>query len=307
MIEAIMAVALTAVILSIFSASVSTMVFLRRSNAAIQASNLVREELDALRSLPFAELLARTNGHFLNLPIQRGDWETQAVAGAPSGANALALDTAETAVISETGLLIPGNYRSDFDLTAKVLAQTDSPTGWGAGVAFRYRDAENHYRFRFASGGIALDRVLQGTATTLWSQSAVYSKDTWYTLRVVATGQSFELYRNGTLLTTHVDPTFTKGDLALISLSGAHIHADDVSVTEDAVTTAWDFDADAVDVIPSEWERFSYASLPSGDGTLTIAPHLAQTTISQATVTVTWEDSGHDKSMSGTTLISRWQ
>lgn len=304
LLEAIMAIGLTAVILSIFAATTSTSVFLRKAGYSIQASNFVREELDALRTLPFSELATRTNGNFLGLSLTRGAWQAKVTTAPPSGTKVLALDTAVAAKVSETGLaVIPGNYRDDFDVTAKFLVQTTSPSGWGTGIAFRYRDAENHYRFRFTSGGIALDEVYHGTTSTIWSQSATYSTNTWYTLRVAATGTSIQLYRNGTLLTTQTDTTYVTGDLALIALSNALVHVDDVSVTEYAATTSWNFDAETTGKTPVAWQRFAYADLPSGAGTLTISDYLSQTTIKQVTVTVTWTDTGFAKSMTGTTLI----
>lgn len=303
-----MAIALTAVILSIFTATVSTTVFLRRSNYSVQASNFVREALDALRSLPFSELVTQKDGSFLGLAITRGGWMTQAVSVAPSAPNALALNTAASAKMTETGLaVVPGSYHDDFDFSAKIQVQKGSPIGWGAGIAFRYRDAANHYRFRFTSGGVALDKIHHGTKTTVWSQNTAYSTGTWYTLRVVASGTSISLYKNGTLLTTQTETAFAKGDLAIMGISNALLYADDVSLTERSITTAWNFDADAVGSMPLAWQRFNYADLPWGDGTLTISPYLAQTSVVQATATVTWIENGITKSSSGTTLISRWQ
>lgn len=306
LLESIIAIALLAIILSLFTATTSTTVFMRRAGDAVQASLFVREELEALRALTFPELLNRTNGRLLGLTFQRGDWEVQAVTAPPSGTKALVLDAAVTALVNETGLaVLPGDYRGDFDMTAKIRVQAASPSGWGAGIAFRYVDAENHYRFRFSAGGIALDEVRQGTATTLWSQSTAHSTNVWYTLRVVATDDSFALYRNGSLLSTQIDGTITKGDLAIQALSGALLHADDVSVTESAVTTDWDFDADAEETLPADWRRLSYSDLPNGAATLTIADYLSQTTVKQVTVTVTWTDSGDTRTSTGTTLISQ--
>lgn len=307
LLEALIAIGLTAVILAIFTAVASTSIFLRRSGYSIQASNFVREELDALRVLPFTELINRTNGNFLGLSLTRGPWQVKQVAGTPSSPNALTLSTAiSPALVTETGLaVIPGNYHKDVDFTAKFLVQTASPSGWGTGIAFHYRDAENHYRFRFASGGIALDKVYHGTTTTLWSQSATYSTNTWYTLRLVTSGTSISMYKNGTLLTTTTDSTFSTGDIALQTLSNAIIYIDDVSIAENSVTTSWSFDSDAVGSMPTIWQRFIYEDLPSGGGTLTIANYLSQTTLKQITATVTWSDAGFSKSMTGSTLISQ--
>lgn len=306
LVEALMTIGLTAVILAFFAGVTSTSIFLRKSGYAIQASNFVREELDAVRALPFAELLNRTNGVFLGLSLTRGPWRVKAVASPPSGAQVLALDTAATALNSETGLaIVPGNYRKDIDFTAKFDVQTTSPSGWGTGIAFDYRDSENHYRYRFTNGGIALDKVVHGTVTTLWSQSATYDTGTWYTLRLVTTGTSIALYKNGTLLTTVTDSTFSTGDVALMALSGALIYVDDVSVTENSVTTTWNFDGDAAGTMPTAWQRFVYEDLPSGTGTLTISDYLGQSTVKKVDVTVSWSDTGFSKTLTGSTIIAQ--
>lgn len=306
LLEAIIAIAFTAIILSVFAAMLTSVTFLRRTGNYVQAANFVQEELDALRSLPFSSLANRTNGAFLGLPVARGPWKAKTVAGAPSGAKALAMETAQTASVQETGLaVLPGNYRDDFTFVAKVNALAASPGGWGAGVAFRYRDAENHYRFRFASGGIAFDRVSGGTVTTVWSQSVSHSTGTWYALEVVASGTGFTIKKDGVTLATVTDAAFPAGDLALLTLNGALTYADDVSVTDASGTSSWNFDSIADGVYPSDWQRMSYADLPSGTGMLTIANYLGQTTIKQTTVTVTWSDAGATKTASGTTLIAQ--
>ncbi|MEY4723815.1 MAG: hypothetical protein RLZZ324_1328 [Candidatus Parcubacteria bacterium] len=305
--EALVAIGLTAVVLSVFTATTATSVFLRKSGYSIQASNFVREEIDALRVLPYTELIDRTNGSFLGLSLTRGTWQAKVVSGTPSGTQALALITpATTSLVSETGLaVVPSNYHADFDFTAKFNVLASSPAGWGTGIAFHYRDAENHYRFRFSSGGVALDKVYHGTATTLWTQSATYNTGTWYTLRIVTSGTSISLYKNGTLLTTQTDSTFTTGDIALQTLSNALVYVDDVSLTELSATTTWNFDADTAGAMPTSWQRFVYEDLPSGAGTVTIAGYNGQTDIKKVDVTVTWNDTGFTKTMTGSTLIAK--
>ncbi len=304
--EALVTIGLTAMLLAVFTAMLATTVFLRRAQYGLQAANFIQEELDTLRTLRFDDLLTRTDGAFLGVPMTRGPWKVKADATAPSGANAYAMETAQTALNEETGLAVmPGNYRDDFIFIAKVKVLSSPPSGWGAGIAFRYRDAENHYRFRFSSGGIALDKVSQGTKTTLWSQSATYNADTWYTLEVDAVGANLTLKKNGTTLTTVIDGTFATGDLALLALNGAKVRADDVSVTFNAATATWNFDGDAADSVPKDWQRMSVVDLPSGQGTLTIANYLGDANIKKITAKVQWTDLGVTRSASSITLIAR--
>ncbi len=304
--EAIVTVLMAAVILTVFSSTISASYLLRKSTYAIQAGNFLREEIDSLRTLSFTELINRTNGAFLGLSLTRGPWKVKTVTSPPSGTRALAMETAQTALVSETGLaVIPGNYHADMDLTAKFDVLSSSPSGWGAGLVFDYRDSENHYRYRYSSGGLALDKVYHGTVTTLWSQSATYSAGTWYTLRVVTSGTGISLYKNGTLQTTVTDSTFSTGDAGLQTLSGALIYVDDVSITESGTATSWNFDSDTVGSMPTDWQRFVYFDLPSGVGTLTIADYLGVSTIKQVTATVTWTEGGVSKSVSGNSLIAQ--
>lgn len=298
--ETLATIALAAMLLAVYLTILSGMFFMRKTQYDMQAANLIQEELEVLRALPYAELLNRTDGDFLGIPIQRGDWKVETVASAK------ALDIGETqvATIEETGLaIVPGNYREDFTMSAKARVSSSSPAGWGGGIVFRYRDAENHYRFRFASGGIALDKIYQGTKTTVWSQGETYSEDVWYTLEVIASGDSFTLKRDEVTLTTQTDATFTTGDLGLIALSGGLTAFDDVSVTEGATTT-WDFESDDTGNIPDEWVRRSFADFPGGTGEITIGDYLDDADIKQVTVTITWKDGLFTKTRTGMTLIT---
>lgn len=305
LVETMVTIGIVAMLLGVYASVLFSVTALRRAQYSVQAWTFAQEELETLRALPFGQLSNRTNGYFIGQTVARGAWKTATGNSPPSGTQSLSLATAKTAVVEETGLVaLPGNYRDDFTFSAKINALTGSPVGWGTGLAFRYRDAENHYRFRFSAGGIAFDRVLAGTKTTLWSQSATYSPGTWYTLEVVAVGDAFTIKKNGLTLTTVSDANLLRGDLALIALNGVLTNFDDVAVTEDAVTSTWNFDADALGALPAIWQRLSYADLPNGTGTLTIADYLGQTTIKQATVSIGWADVG-THAISASTLISK--
>jgi type II secretory pathway pseudopilin PulG len=306
LLEAIVAIMITVVIFAVFSATISAAYLLRKSTYVTQASNFIREELDSLRTLPYTELLNRTNGNFLGISLTRGDWLEVTAVNPPSGSRVLTLQAAQPALTHETGLLvIPGNYHTDMDLVAKINVSSASPAGWGSGIAFDYRDSENHYRYRITSGGIALDKVVHDTVTTLWSHSAAYATNTWYTLEVVTSGTSITLKLNGTAMTTLTDSTFSVGDAAIMSLDGALPSVDDVSLTENGTTTSYNFESDTLGQMPTVWQRFVYVDLPNGQGTLTIADYLGMTGIKTVTATVTWTDSGVTNSVSGTTLIAQ--
>lgn len=300
LLEALVTIGLAAVILAIYSALLMGVYFLSRTEFGVQATSFVQEGLDALRTLEYDDLLDRTEGNLLGLTFTRGDWAVFD----DGGDNVLRLPIATDDLGGETGLAaLPGNYRTDFTVTADVKARNLSASGWSAGLAVRYRDSENHYRYRFAAGGIAFDEVYQGTVTTLWSQSATYNKDTWYELEVIASGDQFTLKRGGITLTTVTDDTFATGDVAIISLDGALVDANDVSVTEGSTTT-WDFESDEEGAMPDDWRRISAFSLPDGNATLTIEDYLGQADMKKATVIVSWTETALTKTATGTVVIT---
>lgn len=302
--ESLVTIALIAMLLAVYLTVLGSIFFMRRLQFNIQGANFVQEEIEVLRSLDFAELTNRTDGDFLGLPFTRGDWSVEVVDASGQG-NAMSLPTAQAALVGETGMIVvPGNFRTDFTYSAKIRADDVSPAGWDAGIGFRYRDAENHYRFRITSGGVALDKVDGGTVSTLWSQSTSLSTDTWYTLEVIANGSEFTLTRDGVTLTTHNDTTFATGDLTLMTMDDAVAAFDDVVITESSVT-AYDFSSYTTGELPSDWERLSVINLPLGAGTLTIADHLGNSEIKEVTVTASWMDGLFAKSMSGVSLIAQ--
>jgi hypothetical protein len=315
LIETVIAIALMGVMLSIFTTTLLSTVMLRRGQYHTQAANYIQEELDTLRSLPFAELLTRTNGNFLGLARQRGPWQVVTVAG--DGQNKrLKMATTPTALVHETGLaVLPGNYRTDFTLSAKIKVDSGSTAGWRAGLVFRYRDPENYYRFRFGSGGNALDKVYHGDITNLWSDNNTCSTSlpsgscwNWQTLQATVSANQITLRRNGACLNSCnpiTNATFATGDLAVISIDGAKLSADDVSVTENAATTTWNFESTAESAYPSDWQRISYLDLPSGSATLTIENYLSETALKKATATVSWNDGGNARSVTGSTVIGQ--
>lgn len=302
--ESLIAIALIAMLLAVYLTVLGSIFFMRRLQFNIQAANFIQEEIEVLRSLDFTELTNRTDGNFLGLPFTRGDWSVEVVDASGQG-NTMALPAAETALVGETGMIVvPGNYRTDFTYSAKIRVDNTSPSGWDAGIGFRYRDAENHYRFRITSGGVALDKVDDGTVTSLWSQSTSLGTDTWYTLEVIANDSEFILKRDGIILTTHNDTTYTTGDLTLMTMDGALVAFDDVTITESSTTT-YDFSAYTTGELPSDWERLSVVDLPLGTGMLTIADHLGNTEIKEVTIIVSWMDGIFTKSMTGVSLIAQ--
>lgn len=306
LIESLVSISIIAVTITAFGGVLSTVGAFKRNDFRFQAANFVREEIDALHALPYSELIDQTDGHFLGLAFTRGAWQVRNEASAPSAGRVIELtEASEPALVQETGMLIePTNYHDNFSFTAKVRTLSTSPIGWGTAIAFRYRDASNHYRFRLTSGGYALDRVQHGSITTVWSQNATINTGTWYTLTVACEGSSIQLSSNGSLLATVTDAAFVTGDIAIMSLNGSLLQADDVAVSQGGEVGSWNFDADTAGVIPLDWQRFVYFDLPGGQGSLTIADYEGHVGMKQVTVTVTWDHLNVSQSITGTTIIA---
>jgi prepilin-type N-terminal cleavage/methylation domain-containing protein len=306
LIESLVSISIIAVTLTAFGGVLSTVGAFKRNDFRFQAANFVREEIDALHALPYSELIDQTNGHFLGLAFTRGAWQVRNEVTAPSAGRVIELtEASEPALVQETGMLIePTNYHDNFAFTAKLRTLATSPAGWGTAIAFRYRDASNHYRFRLTAGGFALDRVQHGVITTVWSQNTTINTGTWYTLSIVCDGSTIKLWNGGTLLVTKVDSSFATGDIAIMSLNGSLLQADDVAVSQGGEIGSWNFNADPVGAIPLDWQRFVYFDLPGGQGALTIADYHGRVGMKQVTVTVTWNHLNVPQSITGTTIIA---
>lgn len=302
--ETVVTIGLLGILLSIFGSIFLSLRATRSTMLYRQASFYLEEALESLRTIPYSTLTARTNGEILGVSVNRGDWQTVALASAPTSPNALQLPVTEAIRGDETGLIIlPGNYRRNFTYEANVMVDNASPSGWGTALVFGYHDSENFYRLRLNENGIAIDESVNGTITTLWSQTVTHNKNTWYTLRVVGNNGAYTVSKNGATLATVNDATLEQGDLAIMSIGGAIVNADNVAVTESATTTTWDFDSTTIGTIPSEWKRYSYLDLPGGTATLSLSNFQNDSQLKLATVVVQWIENDNTHRVTGSTVI----
>ncbi len=302
--ETVVTIGLIGILLSIFSSIFLSLRATRSTMLYRQASFYLEEALESLRTIPYSTLTTRTNGAILGVSVNRGDWGAAVVAAAPTSPNALRLTAAQAARGDETGLIIlPGNYRRNFTYEASIMVENASPVGWGTALVFGYHDSENFYRLRLNANGIAVDESVNGTITTLWSQSVTHNKNTWYTLRVVGSSGAYTVSKNGSTLTTVTDATLEQGDLAIMSTGAAIVNADNVAVTESSTTTTWNFDTTTIGTIPSDWTRYSYLDLPSGTATLSLSNFQNDMQLKLATVVVQWIENNNTHRVTGSTVI----
>jgi hypothetical protein len=108
---------------------------------------------------------------------------------------------------SDFGVAILENKTwSDFVLQADVRGNEDVRE---TGIIFRYKDAGNYYRL-FISGNFTQVRIMKmvnysATYPDLWVSWTVTDPKTWYTLRVLAIGDSFKVFMDGAFLLSITD------------------------------------------------------------------------------------------------------
>lgn len=286
-IEALVSIALVGAMIISFGSLLSAVNLHKRSRGIVMATALAEETLEATRNLTSSEITNRTDAAPIGITLNRGGWEVAATSTAPSPARALAAARAETAVAGITSLLmLPADVQGDGNLKAGIMVPPGSAIGWRAGLAFRGRDIENLYRYTFGATTVSLERIQNGTATTIWSQTLPSTLGTWYILEVIATGASIELKRNGATLATVTDTTFRQGDMSLIAQGGALPWFDDVSATG---LNAESFDDEPTGSVPVGWRRLSPGDLKNGAALITIEDVFSGQTFKKITSRVSWQ------------------
>ncbi len=126
-------------------------------------------------------------------------------------------------------------HACDFTYEADVAkhAGDSAEILWPYGLVFRSDAApgqeipRNYYQFAIATSGEYTfgKRVAGGELTKIvdWTSASALSKgkDAWNRLKVVASGQEFALYANGTLLDTVTDDSFDCGRIGLVAIDSA--------------------------------------------------------------------------------------
>ena len=112
----------------------------------------------------------------------------------------------------------------------------------GAGIVWRYKDQDNYYIVRASAreNNVVLYKVENGKRTDLplKDEGRTYGKKdkvtsgAWGTLRVVATGNRFEVYHDGNKLYEVQDETFKDGGkVGLWTKADSVIYFDDLKIT----------------------------------------------------------------------------
>lgn len=304
LLEIIIVLGLLAAAIAVFSASLITTSLERKSSFQSQAASLLEEELSLLRSLPFADLTARTDTRFLGTLYNNGGWRIKNAADAPSAPNILEIATAAAPTYKTiTGLLtLPAPNTSDFTFRTK-LSRPANFTGQ-MGLIFRARDLENNYKILLEPTNLIIERELMGTKIELSRDVVNFAPDVWYTLEVRAASSTFGALLNDVPIREVTDTSLNFGQLALVAQNQTGVRFDNITLTG-ATASTWDFDTDMVGALSTAWKKFGVYDLLSGVDFLTIGNYLGQMSIKQVTARIDWRENNATSSVSSTTLIAQ--
>ncbi|CAN5594164.1 hypothetical protein BH20ACI3_BH20ACI3_40510 [soil metagenome] len=171
----------------------------------------------------------------------KGVWEVRADSTAPSQPNVLAQTSADrTSYRFPLAIADEGSFR-DLDLSVRFKS-ISGRVDQAAGLVWRLKDANNYYivRANALENNVVLYKVQNGKRTDLplKGEGRTYGKKTdvpsgqWSELRVVATGNLFEVFVNGHKLYEVEDSTFPDaGKVGLWTKADSVTHFDDLRVT----------------------------------------------------------------------------
>lgn len=341
MIDAILSLSMVTIIILIYAGLVSVHDLNRRVIFRAQAAAIADEEVNAIKRLDVSTLTDQTNGAFINVLYNAGNWGLTTdsanldgssnpcpppTSGLHCGANVLQL-SGSTGISGTSGrFLFPAGAYGDATLQASWKVFSDSPAGWGVGFLFRTQDNSNTYRLRVAATGtdldpgtsgtqnFVLDKIVGGTSAVIFSKASVtFSTNTWNSLKVVLVGSSIKTYVNGNQQDSGAltDTAFTTGPAALLGWAGVHAEVDDVQTITTA-TSRWNFEGAAV--LPAAWTRLGLNDLPDGtpktfedNGLLTIAPYpnTNSTTLKKITINIQWKQAGSSASYTTSALVGK--
>lgn len=121
---------------------------------------------------------------------------------------------------------------TDYRVTAGLLSSTDGTIG----IAARYRNPDNHYRFEIdlESEGRRLVKVVAGEETTVWSDANGFKKDDAFVATLECVGTRLSCYVNGVKACDVIDEALASGRIALFTAGNAGASFDFVRVQEAA-------------------------------------------------------------------------
>lgn len=329
MVDTVISLTVIAIMVLVYASLVNVRALNRRTQFRVQAAAIVDEQISTLKRFDISALPNQTNGPFLGMVYNAGRWAVTGNAEAGhSGPNAYEFvkPTGFGSAISGRMLYPAGSY-ADATWEFAFSIRSDSAANGAVGLFFRASDAENGYRLLIAPTGADLDSSVGGPQNWVLEQVVNGSvltprlvstnvngitTDSWHTAKVIASSTSLKTFLdgNGQDSGSVVDSSFTDGPAALVTWGNVHALFDDASTTVGMNTSSWNFDGSAE--VPAAWVRFGLNDLPDGTDmtfedngrlTLTAYPNTNSTTLKEATLRVSWVESGRTASYSSTVLL----
>lgn len=296
LIEALLVIAILSGAVAIFGALLNVERLNKTGTYSAAAYRLAQEELDILRDKPNSSLGVRASSTLIGVLYNNGIYGAATDAAAVSAPKILKNNAASSSPLGIVAL----PYAGLTDLTFEASLKTGT-TAKAAGLLFRAQDLDDYYFFYLKNNQLILDKRAGGTTSTLYSVSQTFSPNTWYKLKVIATGSSLSLYLNDNLFTTISDSSIAFGYAALAN-QGNTASFDNVMLVHNSITETWNFDNVAVGAIPDDWLRFGVNDMPGGLATLSISEPYSTATMKKIDVNISWSERGVKKSITLSTL-----
>ncbi|WP_080834848.1 glycoside hydrolase family 9 protein [Cohnella massiliensis] len=126
---------------------------------------------------------------------------------------------------------------TDYTLQAKVSVSNNPGGNKDAGLVFRYADENNHYVLYLKNNDrtgrkMELVKVAGGVRTTLAYANPSVVPDTYHEYKIVAAGDSIQVYKDGVLEIGATDGTFAGGKVGARAYANTKALFDDVIVTQ---------------------------------------------------------------------------
>jgi endoglucanase len=125
---------------------------------------------------------------------------------------------------------------TDYTLEAKVKVTNNSNGNKDAGLVFRYTDTDNHYILYLKNNDRAgrkmeLVKVVNGVKTILDYANPSVLPDTFHTYKIIANGDSIEVYQDNILILSATDSAHSSGKI------GARVYANTKAIFDDITVT----------------------------------------------------------------------
>lgn len=317
-VEILVSLGLLSILFIVLTAVQKVLTVQTNSYNKVVARQLLVEESEALRNVPYTTLTDRVNQPFMDVAYNAGSWkvDTPDEPCPCSGGNAMHV-SGVSGRSNPSRAVVPAGWLGDGTYDLRFRPQYTSSPGWGVGMYLRYRDDRNYFLLQVAADTMTFQRVSSGVPSPLWSRSQTFTPGAWRQLTVVAEGLAFTISLDGALLTKITDaiplgePPLYIGQFVLNAANGVVADFDDVTFTNamsTPTTLAWSFD-DSYETIGMPaygWRRLGPDDLPAGTTLLTISDAQSSfTDLKKAVLAVSWFERNATRTFTNTFYINQ--